>query len=34
MFGPPPSWDMPTLHVDTSDGYHPSLEEIVAFVSG
>lgn len=26
--------NVPTLHVDTSDGYHPSPGEIVAFVNG
>ena len=26
--------DAPTLRVDTTDGYHPSLDEIVSFVNG
>ena len=33
MFGPPPL-DVPTLRVDTSDGYHPNLGEVVAFING
>jgi hypothetical protein len=27
----PPRLDVPILYVDTTDGYKPSLEEIVAF---
>lgn len=30
----PVSLPVPTLHVDTSDGYRPGLDEIVAFVNG
>jgi len=30
----PVSLPVPTLHVDTSDGYRPELAEIVAFVNG
>jgi predicted kinase len=33
MFDPPPL-DVPVLHVDTTDGYHPTLDEIVAFING
>lgn len=29
----PPEFDVPTLSVDTSHGYHPMFEEIVAFAS-
>lgn len=28
----PPDLDVPTLTVDTSDGYQPTLQEIVAFI--
>ncbi|RYG25126.1 ATP-binding protein [bacterium] len=30
----PPGFDLPTLIVDTSDGYRPGFEEIVAFANG
>ncbi len=30
----PPRLDVPTLKVDTSDGYHPALEAIVSFARG
>lgn len=29
-----PHFDVPTLRVDTSDGYRPGLDEIEAFVKG
>ncbi len=28
----PPHFDVPTLEVDTSDGYQPTLDDIVAFI--
>ena len=28
----PPHLDVPTLHVDTTDGYKPTFEAIVSFV--
>jgi predicted kinase len=30
----PPTLDVPTLVVDTTDGYHPKFEQVVAFASG
>lgn len=30
----PPHFDVPTLEVDTTDGYRPAFEEIVAFARG
>jgi hypothetical protein len=29
----PPALEVPTLTVDTADGYRPTLNEIVAFIS-
>jgi predicted kinase len=39
LYGPPPDWtpiamDLPTLAVDTTDGYSPTLPDIVAFAGG
>ena len=30
----PPALDVPVLHVDTTDGYHPTPGDIVAFING